>query len=104
MIEKLKTMAVKPPGIRASCILTEKPSQGRLFLNDVIKCVSGYGRIIEYRAFNSSFQPDACRIERVKEGRFSRGKMDGYGRKFTGLNGGNCLVGFFEKGKPKGKL
>lgn len=30
--------------------------------------------------------------------------MDGYGRKFTGLKGGNCFVGFFKEGKPDGKL
>ena len=30
--------------------------------------------------------------------------MEGYARKFTGLKGGNCFVGFFKEGKPDGKL
>lgn len=30
--------------------------------------------------------------------------MEGYARKFTGLKGGHCFVGFFKEGKPDGKL
>ena len=30
--------------------------------------------------------------------------MEGYARKFTGLKGGNCFVGFYKEGKPDGKL
>ena len=79
---------------------TQKP----IMMEELGDSISGYGRIIEYRAYSSDFHPEACKIERVKEGRFKNGKMDGYARKFTGLKGGNCFVGFFKEGKPDGKL
>lgn len=73
-------------------------------MTDIADAMNGYGRVIEYRAYSSDFAPDSCKIERVKEGKFKYGKMDGYARKFTGLKGGNCFVGFFKDGKPDGKL
>ena len=81
-----------------------KLSGKKILMDDLYDCLTGYGRIIEYRAYSSDFHQDSCKIERVKEGRFKNGKMDGYARKFTGLKGGNCFVGFFKEGKPDGKL
>ena len=73
-------------------------------MEDLADAMTGYGRVIEYRAYSTDFAPDSCKIERVKEGKFKNGKMEGYARKFTGLKGGNCFVGFFKEGKPDGKL
>lgn len=73
-------------------------------MEDLEMAINGYGRIIEYRVYSSDFHPENCKIERVKEGKFKNCKMDGYARKFTGLKGGNCFVGFFKEGKPDGKL
>lgn len=82
----------------------DRKNQKPIFLNDIADAMTGYGRVIEYRAYSTDFASDSCKIERVKEGRFKKGKMDGYARKFTGLKGGNCFVGFFKDGKPDGKL
>ena len=71
-------------------------------MEDLAEAMTGYGRVIEYRAYSSYFAPDSCKIERVKEGKVKHGKMEGYARKFTGLKGGNCFVGFFKEGKPDG--
>jgi len=73
-------------------------------MEDLADSMNGYGRVVEYRAYDNNFSPESCKIERVKEGRFKNGKMDGYARKFTGVMGGNCFVGFFKEGKPDGKL
>ena len=83
---------------------SDRKQQQPIFMNDIADAMSGYGRVIEYRAYSSDFAQDSCKIERVKEGKFKKGKMDGYARKFTGLKGGNCFVGFFKDGKPDGKL
>lgn len=82
----------------------DRKKQKPIMLEDLADAMSGYGRVIEYRAYSSDFSPDSCKIERVKEGKFKNGKMEGYARKFTGLKGGNCFVGFFKEGKPDGKL
>lgn len=94
-MQQLKVMNASPD-VRK----TQKP----IMLEDISDSINGYGRIVEYRAYNSNFHPEDCKIERVKEGKFKQGKMDGYARKFTGLKGGNCFVGFFKEGKPDGKL
>jgi hypothetical protein len=73
-------------------------------MEDIELAMNGYGRVIEYRVYSSDFHQENCKIERIKEGKFKNGKMDGYARKFTGLKGGNCFVGFFKEGKPDGKL
>lgn len=69
----------------------------------MLEDLNGYGRIIDYRAYNKDFAPENLKIERVKEGRFKKGKMDGYARKFSAMNGGTCFVGFFKEGKADGK-
>ena len=79
-------------------------NQQPILMEDLEMALNGYGRIIEYRVYSSDFHPEHCKIERVKEGKFKNGKMDGYARKFTGLKGGNCFVGYFKEGKPDGKL
>jgi hypothetical protein len=83
---------------------TDRKQQQPIFMSEISDAMTGYGRVIEYRAYSSDFAQDSCKIERVKEGKFKKGKMDGYARKFTGLKGGNCFVGFFKDGKPDGKL
>jgi len=82
----------------------QRKDQNPILMEDLADSMNGYGRVIEYRAYNSDFSPESCKIERIKEGRFKNGKMDGYARKFTGVMGGNCFVGFFKEGKPDGKL
>lgn len=83
---------------------SDRRNQKPILMEDLADAMTGYGRVIEYRAYSSDFAPDSCKIERVKEGKFKNGKMEGYARKFTGLKGGNCFVGFFKEGKPDGKL
>ena len=80
-----------------------KPSK-TILLADLEESLTGYGRIVEYRVYNSDFQPQNCKIERIKEGRFKKGKMEGYARKFTLTNNGTCFVGFYKEGKPDGKF
>ena len=94
-MQQLKVMSASPD---------VRKTGNSILMEDIIDSISGYGRIIEYRAYSADFHPEACKIERVKEGKFKQGKMDGYARKFTGLKGGNCFVGFFKEGKPDGKL
>ena len=95
-MQKIKVISDMSPADRK----TQQP----ILFGDIADAMNGYGRVIEYRAYSSDFAPDACKLERVKEGKFKKGKMDGYARKFTGLKGGNCFVGFFKDGKPDGKL
>lgn len=95
-MQKIKVINDMAPDVRK----TQKP----ILMEDLSEAMTGYGRVIEYRAYSSDFHPESCKIERVKEGKFKNGKMEGYARKFTGLKGGNCFVGFFKEGKPDGKL
>ena len=95
-MQKIKVINDMAPDVRK----TAKP----ILMEDIGDSMTGYGRVIEYRAYSSDFDAESCKIERVKEGKFKNGKMEGYARKFTGLKGGNCFVGFFKEGKPDGKL
>ena len=95
-MQKIKVINDMKPELRKT--------QSPIFMEDLQDTLTGFGRVIEYRAYSSDFHPEACKIERVKEGKFKKGKMEGYARKFTGLKGGNCFVGFFKEGKPDGKL
>ena len=82
----------------------QRKTQTPILMEDIADSMNGYGRVIEYRAYSNDFAPEQCKIERGKEGKFKNGKIEGYARKFTGVMGGNCFVGFFKEGKPDGKL
>jgi hypothetical protein len=47
--------------------------------------------------------PDHSQIERIKEGKFKAGKLDGYGRKLSVLGNGSCFLGYHKEGKADGK-
>lgn len=81
----------------------KRKAEGSLYLDDIIKALNGYGRIIQYRVYGDSFTPDNCSIEFVQEGRFKQGLMDGYNRMFDGREDGYVQLGYFQDGVPKGR-
>lgn len=98
-LDKMQKIKVQTD-VSAEKLKNQKP----ILMEDIELAMNGYGRVIEYRVYSPDFHQENCKIERIKEGKFKNGKMDGYARKFTGLKGGNCFVGFFKEGKPDGKL
>jgi len=82
--------------------IQERTQKGQLYLQDIIKAVNGYGRIIQYKA-NGEFTPKNLTVEYVQEGRFREGVMDGYCRMFDGRDAGKVELGYFKEGKPLGK-
>ena len=82
----------------------ERKGHKPLLFKDIKYQINGFGRIIDYRIFSSDLSPDQSQIERIKEGKFKGGKLDGYGRKLSVLGNGSCFVGFWKEGKADGKF
>ena len=72
--------------------------------------LNGYGRILFYTSlkkdergvFNPLMEGQDNIVNRIIEGRFNQGKLDGFGRIIS--DDGYHQVGFFKNGHPYGKL
>lgn len=79
-------------------------------LSDVMPYLNGYGRILFYTSlkkdergvFNPLMEGQDNIVNRIIEGRFKQGKLDGFGRIIS--DDGYHQVGFFKNGHPYGKL
>lgn len=103
-----------------------------LYFDDIKEALSGYGRFIYYRAMQKrqtkkekeknfinydvdaqhpnviDFDPTHNKTNQnwilsIKEGRFHKGKAEGYQRQLMGFNG-HCKLGFFFEDEPYGKF
>ena len=84
-----------------------------LLWDDVAPALNGYGRMMYFRSFSKCLKgsvdptvPDSAEqqwITVIKEGRFERGKAEGYQRHLSGFNG-HCKLGFFSDDEPYGKF
>lgn len=94
-----------------------------LYWDDIKEALTGYGRFIYYRAVKKTvgkdkdgnaiknindFDPSVKNntdnwLLTIKEGRFHRGKAEGYQRQLFGFNG-HCKLGYFFEDEPYGKF
>ena len=69
---------------------------------DLKQGVTGYARIVYYKSNNGTTDPDHCELEQIVEGEFNQGKIEGYSRGISAING-SCSAGFHHDGIPNGK-
>ena len=81
-----------------------KGAQGlNLTFEEIKDSVSGYARIVYYKSTNGTTNAANCELEQVIEGEFHKGKIEGYARGISAING-SCSAGFHHAGIPNGKF
>ena len=90
---------------RESYMKNKKPTVTtpvKLTFDEIKESVTGFARIVYYKTTGSTVTADNSEIEQVVEGEFVNGKMEGYARGISAING-SCAVGFHSNGIPNGK-
>jgi len=92
-LKKLKLMNEEPKGYEQI-----------ISIEDVMPCLTGYGRIIKYRVLNEDERLNGrnCELLYIVEGKFIEGQMDGYCR-LIDCESEEVHVGFFKNDLPSGK-
>lgn len=73
-----------------------------LVFDDIKEAINGFARIVYYRSVGGDTRPDAYELDKVVEGEFRNGEMEGYCRAISAVNG-SCSAGFHKASKPNGK-
>ena len=74
----------------------------KLTFDEIKDSVTGFARIVYYKSTGTTITAENCEIEQIVEGEFANGKMEGYARGISAING-SCAVGFHSNGIPNGK-
>ena len=76
-----------------------------MVFDDIKEHLNGYARVVYYKRVvqnTGTITKESFELDKVVEGQFVNGEMNGYCRGISAVNGG-CFAGFHKNDVPNGK-